>query len=77
MGLNSWYRPGLVPPPTFYPFLAVYHILPLHMPLTLFVLDAPFGRFASQTSRLNVNGESGAQTFGVDIASPGSTGKRR
>jgi hypothetical protein len=41
----------------FYPSLVIYHLFPLHAPLTLWFLDAPFGRFAKKTSSWNVNGE--------------------
>ncbi|GFZ43825.1 hypothetical protein JCM24511_01545, partial [Saitozyma sp. JCM 24511] len=43
-------------PHNFYPFLLLFHAFPLHAVLTLFVLDAPFGRFARVGSRLNLNG---------------------
>lgn len=43
------------PPPPFFPLLAVWLLFPLHAPLTLLVLDAPFGRFAWK-SRLNLPG---------------------
>ncbi|WVR06941.1 hypothetical protein IAU60_003977 [Kwoniella sp. DSM 27419] len=46
----------MLPPPAFFPALLTFHTFPLHAPLTLFVLDAPFGRFANKTSKLNVNG---------------------
>jgi hypothetical protein len=45
------------PSPRFYTLLAVYHLFPLHMPLTTYLLDAPFGRFSNGKSRFNVNGE--------------------
>lgn len=38
-----------------YPFLAVFHLFPLHMPITLLWMDAPFGRF-SWDSVLNFSG---------------------
>ena len=41
---------------TFYPTLLLFHVFPFHSPVTLFIIDAPFGRFASQTSRWNLNG---------------------
>jgi hypothetical protein len=44
-------------PPIFTPALLLYHLLPLHCPLTLFVVDAPFGRFNQSNSILNVNGQ--------------------
>ncbi|RXK37073.1 hypothetical protein M231_05661 [Tremella mesenterica] len=55
-------------PTLFYTLLGIYHLLPLHAPLTLFVLDAPFGRFASKTSRLNVNGN--IAWFSMEIVAP-------
>ncbi|WVF71272.1 hypothetical protein IAT40_006075 [Kwoniella sp. CBS 6097] len=48
---------GLPTPPTaFFPSLLIFHLFPLHAPLTLYILDAPFGRFANKTSGWNVNG---------------------
>jgi hypothetical protein len=47
----SRHAPGL-----FTPALELYHLLPLHMPLTLFLLDAPFGRFAPKGKKWVVNG---------------------
>lgn len=44
------------PPSLFYLTLAVFHLFPLHSPITLWGLDAPFGRFASKSSRWNLNG---------------------
>lgn len=49
-------------PHNFYPFLLLFHAFPLHAVLTLFVLDAPFGRFARAGSRLNLNGAHVAST---------------
>ncbi|KAL7421628.1 hypothetical protein Q5752_003397 [Cryptotrichosporon argae] len=43
------------PPPRFYAALGLYHLFPLHAPLTLWVVDAPFGRF-SQGGRWHVDG---------------------
>ena len=48
------------PPPKFFSFLSLYHILPIHFPLTLWVFDAPFGRFGrpdGEGSRWWINGE--------------------
>ncbi|OCF38388.1 3-oxo-5-alpha-steroid 4-dehydrogenase 1 [Kwoniella heveanensis CBS 569] len=53
LGLNS-NHPNL--PTAFFPSLFIFHIFPLHAPLTLYILDAPFGRFADKTSGWNVNG---------------------
>lgn len=44
-------------PARFVPSMILYHLLPLHMPLTLFFLDAPFGRFSNAASKFKVNGE--------------------
>lgn len=41
--------------PMFFPLLFVFHLFPLHVPLTLFVLDAPFGKF-SRKSVFNLPG---------------------
>ncbi|WWC62087.1 uncharacterized protein I303_104677 [Kwoniella dejecticola CBS 10117] len=46
----------MIPPTSFFPTLLTFHIFPLHAPITLWHLDAPFGRFSSKTSNLNVNG---------------------
>ncbi|BEI91876.1 uncharacterized protein CcaverHIS019_0406960 [Cutaneotrichosporon cavernicola] len=34
------------PPDKFYPLLLAFHIFPIHAPITLWLLDAPFGKFA-------------------------------
>lgn len=47
--------PATPPPRTFYPLLLLFHLFPLHAPVTLWILDAPFGRFAIP-SRLNLDG---------------------
>ena len=52
-------------PQSFWPLLLLYHFFPLHFPLTLKVFNAPFGRFASKTSKFNLNG----QTFLLCIMS--------
>ncbi|ORX35811.1 hypothetical protein BD324DRAFT_631804 [Kockovaella imperatae] len=36
------------PPVKFFSLLGLYHLLPIHFPLTLWGIDAPFGRFARQ-----------------------------
>ncbi|KAK6909959.1 hypothetical protein I203_103985 [Kwoniella mangroviensis CBS 8507] len=46
----------MMAPSAFFPTLLTFHVFPFHAPITLYVLDAPFGRFASKTSNLNVNG---------------------
>ncbi|WRT66487.1 uncharacterized protein IL334_003446 [Kwoniella shivajii] len=46
----------MLPPPTFFSTLITFHLFPLHAPITLYGLNAPFGRFASKTSRFNLNG---------------------
>lgn len=50
--------PSAPPPPphSFYTLLATFLAFPLHAPLTLLVLDAPFGKFAWDGSWLNVHG---------------------
>jgi hypothetical protein len=35
------------PPPLFYPALYLFNLFPLHAPLTLWGLDAPYGRFGA------------------------------
>jgi 3-oxo-5-alpha-steroid 4-dehydrogenase 1 len=44
--------------PAFYALLAIWLLFPLHAPLTLWVLDAPFGKFAWKggVKRLNLPG---------------------
>ncbi len=42
--------------PLFYTVLKFYHLFPLHSPATLFLLDAPWGRFAYPEQR-NREGE--------------------
>jgi hypothetical protein len=54
-------------PHSFYPFLLIFHAFPLHAVLTLFVLDAPFGRFARVGSRLNLNGTCLATTHPTSL----------
>jgi hypothetical protein len=45
------------PPWTFTLGMSIYHLLPFHAPITLFLTDAPFGRFASDSkSRWQVDG---------------------
>lgn len=39
----------------FYPLLWVFHLFPLHAPITMWLLDAPFGRF-SVASAFNLPG---------------------
>lgn len=34
------------PSALYYALLAAFHIFPIHAPLTLWVFDAPFGKFA-------------------------------
>ncbi|WVN88418.1 uncharacterized protein L203_103627 [Cryptococcus depauperatus CBS 7841] len=46
----------MIPPSHFFPALLTFHLFPLHAPITLFGLDAPFGRFSDHNSRLNING---------------------
>ena len=60
MGIWTLAKP--TPPGIFTPAILLYHLLPLHAPLTLFVLDAPFGRFNQSKSIFNVNGESSNPT---------------
>jgi hypothetical protein len=63
--LHYQQRPSTMPigtafgglPAQFVPSMILYHLLPLHMPLTLFFLDAPFGRFSNAKSIFKVNGE--------------------
>jgi hypothetical protein len=43
-------------PAKFYSLLALYHLLPLHFPITTWGYDVPWGRF-SAPSKLNLNGE--------------------
>ena len=50
--------PPTTPPPLFIPLILLYHLLPFHAPLTLWVLDAPFGRFNEGLSMWDVNGMS-------------------
>ncbi|KAK1924319.1 hypothetical protein DB88DRAFT_278549 [Papiliotrema laurentii] len=59
----SRHAPGL-----FTPALELYHLLPLHMPLTLFLLDAPFGRFAPKGKKWVVNGN--ISWFCMEIVAP-------
>lgn len=47
-----------MPPDSFYSVLLAFHAFPLHSPLTLFGIDAPWGRFAPKSSILNLNGAS-------------------
>jgi 3-oxo-5-alpha-steroid 4-dehydrogenase 1 len=47
--------PAHPPPGRFYPLLLAFHIFPLHAPITLWLLDAPFGKFAIP-SALNLPG---------------------
>ncbi|CAK9781213.1 hypothetical protein CC85DRAFT_289447 [Cutaneotrichosporon oleaginosum] len=47
--------PTHAPPGRFYSLLLAYHVFPLHAPITLWLLDAPFGRF-SIPSVLNLPG---------------------
>lgn len=42
--------PHLLTTPGFQTTLFSYHLFPLHMPITLFLMDAPFGRFNSASS---------------------------
>lgn len=42
-------------PAKLYPLLALYHLLPLHFPITTWGFDVPWGRF-STPSKLNLNG---------------------
>ncbi|WVQ99596.1 hypothetical protein IAU59_006732 [Kwoniella sp. CBS 9459] len=44
------------PPTAFFPSLLVFHLFPFHAPFTLYILDAPFGRFADKTLGWNVDG---------------------
>jgi hypothetical protein len=44
-------------PGKFYSLLALYHLLPLHFPITTWGYDVPWGRF-STPSILNLNGGS-------------------
>ncbi|WVQ80793.1 hypothetical protein IAT38_002898 [Cryptococcus sp. DSM 104549] len=46
----------MVPPPAFFPALIGFHLFPLHAPITLLALDAPFGKFSSVASKWNVPG---------------------
>ncbi|WWC89212.1 uncharacterized protein L201_004130 [Kwoniella dendrophila CBS 6074] len=46
----------MIPPPAFFPTLLTFHLFPFHAPITYFGFDAPFGRFSSKTSNLNING---------------------
>ncbi|KAK4683650.1 hypothetical protein P7C73_g6586, partial [Tremellales sp. Uapishka_1] len=64
------------PPSTYYVALVLFHLFPLHAPLTLYVLDAPFGRFSKATSGWNVNADhlglhSGKLEYEPDTARPG------
>jgi hypothetical protein len=43
-------------PGKFYPLLGLYHLLPLHFPITTWGYDVPWGRF-STPSILNLNGQ--------------------
>lgn len=56
MGILS--KLGAMPPDAFYSVLLAFHAFPLHSPLTLFGIDAPWGRFAPKSSILNLNGTS-------------------
>ena len=42
--------------PTFITTLSAFHLFPLHVPITLFALNAPHGKHSIE-SRLNLNGE--------------------
>ncbi|OWZ60076.1 3-oxo-5-alpha-steroid 4-dehydrogenase 1 [Cryptococcus neoformans] len=47
----------MLPPKNFFPSLIIFHLFPLHSPITFFgLIDAPFGRFSRKVSRLNLNG---------------------
>jgi hypothetical protein len=54
---------------TFYTALLVFHLFPLHAPLTTFGwIDAPFGRFSRNDSRWNVNGRrKDVRTFAASL----------
>ncbi|ODN81986.1 hypothetical protein, variant [Cryptococcus amylolentus CBS 6039] len=59
----------MLPPGNFFPALIVFHLFALHMPITLSgLIDAPFGKFASHGSRLNINGNLGWAA--MEIVSP-------
>ncbi|GMK53907.1 hypothetical protein CspeluHIS016_0104930 [Cutaneotrichosporon spelunceum] len=47
--------PSDPPPGRFYALLLAFHIFPIHAPITLWLLDAPFGKFAIR-SILNLPG---------------------
>lgn len=48
----------MLPPKNFFPSLIIFHLFPLHSPITFFgLIDAPFGRFSRKVSRLNLNGK--------------------
>ena len=49
------------PPPLFYPALYLFNLFPLHAPLTLWGMDAPYGRFGQggEGSWLYMNGMCG------------------
>ena len=61
-GLSNPSAPG-----KFWPLLALYHLLPLHFPITTWGYDVPWGRF-SAPSKLNVNGN--VAWFVMEIVSP-------
>jgi hypothetical protein len=46
--------------PLFYALLKVYHTFPLHSPVTLLYMDAPWGRFAYNQQR----GREGQRAWG-------------
>ncbi|KAK8864507.1 hypothetical protein IAR55_001757 [Kwoniella newhampshirensis] len=58
----------MVPPAAFFPSLITYHLFPLHAPLTLYVVDAPFGRFSRLTSKWNLPGN--AAWAGMELVAP-------
>ncbi|WVQ72383.1 hypothetical protein IAR50_001935 [Cryptococcus sp. DSM 104548] len=59
----------MLPPKNFLPALFIFHLFPLHMPITLSgLIDAPFGKFASHTSPLNISGNIGWAA--MEIVSP-------
>lgn len=54
-------------PGKFWPLLALYHLLPLHFPITTWGYDVPWGRF-SAPSKFNLNGN--IAWFVMEIVSP-------
>ncbi|WWD17186.1 hypothetical protein CI109_101624 [Kwoniella shandongensis] len=58
----------MLPPTGFFPTLITFHLFPLHAPFTLYLVDAPFGRFSINSSKWNLPGN--IAWAGMELVAP-------